>query len=99
MNQDQLISLLSTLLKIIGTSVVAHGTLGINGAAWEQISGAAIMLAPVLFDMYRHTDAKKIISAATMPGVKVIVDPQVATQAVAAVAADPGQPKVTAVAA
>jgi hypothetical protein len=68
MNSDQLISLLSTLLKIIGTGVVAHGTLGINGAMWEQISGAVLMLAPVLFDMYRHTDTNKLASVAAMPG-------------------------------
>lgn len=68
MNSDQLISLLSTLLKIIGALVVAHGSLGINGAMWEQISGAVVMIAPVVFDMWHHTDVNKLASVAAMSG-------------------------------
>lgn len=62
----QFISLLSTLLKIIGTAVVAHGTLGINGAMWEQITGGVLMLAPVIWDMFRHTDSAAIVRAAAI---------------------------------
>lgn len=63
-NSAQFISILSTLLKIIGTAVVAHGTLGINGAMWEQITGGVLMLAPVIWDMFRHTDSAAITRAA-----------------------------------
>ena len=55
MNSAQLMSLLRTLLQIVGTAVVAHGTLGINGAMWEQISGAVIMVAPAIWGIYAHT--------------------------------------------
>lgn len=62
----QFISLLSTLLKIVGTAVVAHGTLGITGAAWEQIAGGVMMIAPIIWDMFRHTDAAQIATAAAI---------------------------------
>ena len=60
MNNAQLMSLLRTLLQISGTAIVAHGTLGINGAMWEQISGAVIMIAPVVWSMFAHTDSAKV---------------------------------------
>ena len=68
MNNDQLLSLLRTVLQIIGTSVVAHGTLGINGAMWEQISGALIILAPTIWGIYSRTDAATLATVAAMPG-------------------------------
>mgnify|MGYP001596853354 CR=1 FL=1 len=55
-NVAQLLSLLRTLLQIAGTAIVAHGTLGINGAMWEQLSGGIIMIAPVIWSMFVHTD-------------------------------------------
>lgn len=93
-NSAQVISLLSTLLKFIGTAVVAHGTLGINGAMWEQISGAVLMLAPVILDMFRHTDGATIAAVAAMPDVeKIVVQPN-AGDGVGAALADPTQAKV-----
>lgn len=68
MNNDQLLSLLRTVLQIIGTVVVAHGTLGINGAIWEQISGALVVLAPTVWSMYANTKAAKLASVAAMSG-------------------------------
>ena len=68
MNSDQLLSLVRTLLQIAGTAVVAHGTLGINGAMWEQISGAVIMIVPTVWSMYAHTDTAKLASVAAMSG-------------------------------
>ena len=44
MNQDQFLSLLRTVLQIAGTILVSHGTLGINGALWEQIRGVVIVI-------------------------------------------------------
>lgn len=72
-NSAQLISLLSTVLKILGTVIVAHGTLGINGAMWEQISGGVIMLAPVVWDLFRHTNSASMERvAAISPEAKTV---------------------------
>lgn len=94
MNQDQLLSILRAVLQIIGTSIVAHGTLGINGAMWEQITGAVIMLAPVLWGVAIHTDSAKIAAVTAMPDVKQIVVKAGAVDGAAQAAADPAQPKV-----
>ena len=94
MNSDQLMSLLRTLLQIAGTALVSHGTLGINGAMWEQISGAIIMVAPVVWSMASHTDGAKIASVAAMPDVAQIVVKSTAKDGAAQAAADPTQPKV-----
>jgi hypothetical protein len=96
MNQDQLLSLLRTILQVIGTAVVTHGTLGINGAMWEQISGAVIIIAPTIWSMYEHTDAANIAKVTAMPDVAKIVpranaDP---SSAIAIAATDSSQPKV-----
>lgn len=94
MTSAQLISLLSTLLKILGTVVVAHGSLGINGAMWEQITGGVLMLAPIVWDMFRHTDGAAIARVAAMPDVeKIVVQPN-AGDGVGAALADPAQSKV-----
>jgi hypothetical protein len=94
MNQDQLLSLLRTVLQIAGTAIVAHGTLGINGAAWEQLSGGILMLAPVLWSMYVHTDGQKIAAVTAMPGIQQIIVKTSADDGAAAAAADPTQTKV-----
>ena len=94
MNSDQLLSLLRTLLQIAGTALVSHGTLGITGAMWEQISGAVIMIAPMIWGMYAHTDAAKIASVAAMPDVEKIVVQPAAGDGVGAALADPTLTKV-----
>lgn len=94
MNQDQLLSLLRAVLQIIGTAVVAHGTLGINGAMWEQIAGAVVMIAPALWGVAVHTDAAKIASVTAMPDVTAVVVKAGAVDGAATAAADPTQPKV-----
>lgn len=94
MNQDQVFSLLRTVLQIAGTAIVAHGTLGINGAMWEQLSGGILMLAPVIWSMWVHTDASKIKAVTAMPGVAQIIVKTSAGDGAAAAAADPAQPKV-----
>src|ERR1017187_979979 len=94
MNQDQLLSLLRTVLQIIGTSIVAHGTMGINGAMWEQISGAVIILAPTIWSMYAHTHESMIASVTANPDVKQVVVSKYAVDGAARAAADPTQPKV-----
>lgn len=94
MNTDQMLSLLRTVLQIAGTAIVAHGTLGINGAMWEQISGAVLLLAPIIWSMYAHTDAANIAKVAAMPDVEKIVVQPTATDGAGAALADPTQTKV-----
>jgi|ERR1039458_83369 hypothetical protein len=94
MNQDQMLSLLRTVLQIVGTIVVSHGTLDINGALWEQISGVILVIAPTIWSMYAHTDSAKIATVAAMPDVKQIVVKADAVDGAARAAADPTQPKV-----
>jgi hypothetical protein len=94
MNQDQLLSLLRTLLQVIGTAVVTHGTLGINGAMWEQISGAIIIIAPTIWSMYAHTDKANLAKVTAMPDVTQVVVKSTATDGVADAANDPTQTKV-----
>ncbi len=93
-NTDQLMSLLRTLLQIAGTAIVAHGTLGINGAMWEQISGGVLMLAPVVWSMLVHTDAAKIAAVEAMPDITKITVKASATDGIADAANDPSRPKV-----
>jgi len=95
MNNAQLLSLLRTLLQIAGTAVVAHGTLGINGAMWEQISGAIIMLAPIIWSMFAHTDTAQLKAVEAMPDVKkIVVDTTAPPDGAAAALSDPTRPKV-----
>ena len=88
-NSDQLLSLLRTILQIAGTAIVAHGTLGINGAMWEQISGAILMIAPTIWSMFVHTDSARLASAMAM-------SPEAKTAALAGI---PDSAKLAAVAA
>jgi hypothetical protein len=94
MNSDQFLSLVRTILQIAGTVVVSHGVLGIDGASWEIISGAIIVVAPTIWGIMTRTDAAKIASVAAMPDVTKIIVKATATDGVANAAADPSQPKV-----
>ena len=67
-NNDQWLSLLRTVLQVAGTAIVAHGFLGINGAVWEQISGAVVIIAPTIWSMYANTQTAKLASVAAMSG-------------------------------
>ncbi len=97
MNSAQLLSLLRTLLQIAGTAVVAHGTLGINGAMWEQISGAVIMIAPIIWSMFAHTDTAQLKAVEAMPDVKkIVVDTTAPPDGAIAALSDPTRPKVVA---
>ena len=93
-NNAQLLSLLRTLLQIAGTYIVAHGTLGINGAMWEQISGAVIMVTPAVWGIFAHTDTAKLKAVEAMPGVAKIVPVPGSNGAVAAALAAADRPKV-----
>ena len=93
-NKEQMLSLLRTLLKIVGTVAIMHGTLGLNGAMWEYISGVILTLAPVIWDMTSRTDSAALATVEAMPDVKKIVVSSISTDGVANAAADPLRPKV-----
>ena len=96
MNNAQLLSLLRTILQIIGTFVIAHGSMGINAAMWEQISGAVIVVAPTIWGLFSHSDAAKIAAVAAMPGATIQVNTAIASTTLAQAAADPTQTNVVA---
>ncbi len=97
MNNAQFLSLLRTVLQIVGTGLVSHGTLGINGAMWEQISGAIIMLAPIVWSMFAHTDTAQLKAVEAMPDVKkIVVDTTAPPDGAIAALSDPTRPKVVA---
>jgi hypothetical protein len=80
MNQDQVMSIVRSVLQILGTGLVSKGVIG--DADWTTIAGAILMVVPVGWGIYAHTQQQKIASVAAMPEVKTIV----ATPAVAAAA-------------
>ena len=94
MNIAQFLSLLRTILQIIGTGLVSHGTLGINGAMWEQISGAVVMIAAIIWSQFAHTDTAQLKAVEAMPDVKKIVAVTNAGDGVGTALADPARPKV-----
>lgn len=93
-NLDQVLSLVRAVLSILGTMIVAHGTFGINAGVWEQITGVVLMVAPMVWGMYAHTDSAKLASVEAMPEVTKIVVKTTATDGVATAAEDPNRPKV-----
>lgn len=94
MNNAQVMSVLRMLLQIAGTAIVAHGTLGINGAMWEQISGAVVMIAPVIWGLFAHTDTAALKTVEAMPDVAKIIPVPGAGDGVGAALADPSRTKV-----
>jgi hypothetical protein len=96
-NNSQWLSLLRTVLQIAGTAIVAHGTLGINGAMWEQISGAVVLIAPTIWGLLARTDSANIATVEANDGVAKVLIKTTATDGTAAAAADPLRPKVVSV--
>jgi hypothetical protein len=94
-NTDQLLSLLRTVLQMIGTYVVANHVLGANSSQlWDLLAGIILMAAPTIWSIYAHTDAANIKKVTAMPDVKEIVVKANAGNGVGAALADPNQPKV-----
>lgn len=92
MNKEQMLSLLRTALKIGGTLITGHGYATSSG--WEQLSGGIVMIAPVIWDMFAHTDAAAVAVVEANPDVKKIVIAPTASPAMKDVALDPARPKV-----
>jgi hypothetical protein len=90
MNQDQVLSIVRSVLKIGGTLLVAYGY--VSDQQWITITSAVIAVAPMVWDMYVHTKQAKLAAVAAMPEVKGIVT-------TSTVAAETPSPKVVASAA
>ncbi len=67
MNKEQGLSLLRTLLKVAGTILTAYG-FGVD-ATWETVAGAIMLVAPIIWDMFVHTEANAVAVAAAIPAV------------------------------
>jgi hypothetical protein len=93
MNLDQLLSLLRTILKVVGGILVAHGYISDGG--WEQVAGLILTLAPIGWDLYVHSTSGKLAAVEAMDDVAKVITTPGATGAVAAAAADDSRPKVT----
>ncbi len=82
MNSDQFMSIVRDALQIIGTFLTTYGL--ITGAQWQPIAGGLLMIAPVAWGIYTHTQANTIASVAKMNATEVkgntitILDPDLA---------------------
>lgn len=56
MNQDQVLSLVRAALLIAGSFLVSSGRF--SASDWENISGAVLMLAPIIWSMFAHAPSK-----------------------------------------
>lgn len=95
MNQDQMLSLLRSALKVIGTLAVAHGV-G-NESMWSMITGVIMVSAPIVWDWYVHSTQGKLQAVTAIdPGIKIVATQSVIDNhpAVAAAVNDPAQPQI-----
>lgn len=79
MNRDQILSLVRDILKIVGMGLIANGTVSAGG--WDiwttgivEVAGCGLVVGPIIWGQFAHTDAAKIASVAAMPG--TIVSPE-----------------------
>lgn len=79
MNRDQLLSLVRDILKIVGMALVANGA--VSAGQWEiwttigtEIAGCALVVGPIVWSQFAHTDTAKVASVAAMPG--TVVSPE-----------------------
>ena len=70
MNQDQFLSVVRSVLSILGTLGAAYGV-GTD-TTWATITSAAVPIAMMLWGQYAHSSAQKIASVSAMPEVKAI---------------------------
>lgn len=102
MNQDQLLSIVRTLISVFSGIAIGRGWLTADqaasiGANVVVIIGALATLVPLLWGVRMHSDSAKLAAVTAMPEVKIVVASPVAPadSAVAQAAVDPVQPKVT----
>lgn len=94
-NLDQIMALVRALLAIAGTVLTTNGT--VSSSMWQQIVGIVVILVPLVWSMFVHSDTGKLNAVAAMPEVeKIVVDPASRDTAAATAAADTANPKVVA---
>lgn len=94
-NLDQVMALVRAVLAIVGTVLTTHGT--VNETMWQQIVGVVVILVPLVWSMFVHSDGGKLAAVAAMPEVaKIVVKPAAPDTAAAEAAADTSKPKVVA---
>lgn len=88
LNQEQYMSIVRNLLQVAGTFLTTYGVL--QDAAWTPIAGAVLMVAPVAWGLYAHTDTNAVAVVDKMakdpdsPVVGVVVTRTPAGEAMAA---------------
>lgn len=65
MNQEVMVSLLRTILQIVGTAIAAHGY--ISDANWALISGAVLTVATTLYTVWTRWNTAKVPASAAIP--------------------------------
>lgn len=74
-NNDQVLALVRAVLSIVGTFLTTKGL--VSAADWTTYAGAVMMVAPVVWSMFAHTDSAKVASV-----VALAQDPQSAVKGI-----------------
>ena len=61
-NQDQVLSVLRSLLTVGGTWLVSHGVM--TDTDWTTVAGAILAVAPIAWGWYAHSKKGKLAAAA-----------------------------------
>lgn len=69
MDQATILAILRHVLTIVGTIVVSHGYL--NDGQYEQLAGAIITVAPVIWSILQKKQQKAAVVSAAATGVPV----------------------------
>lgn len=82
-NQEQTLSLVRTLLQIIGASVVTNGYM--TGGQWEALVGAVLTIGVTVWGIWVRRNTGLVEAAAAVPEVqKIVTDPVTAVKTVSA---------------
>ncbi len=69
-NQEQIMSLARAFLMAVGTAMVAKGY--ISSAILEPLIGLVVMVVPVVWSMYAHTESNAVAVVAAIPAVSKV---------------------------
>ncbi len=72
-NLEQIKSIARDLLQIMGTLLVAFKLFAVTEENWSVITGAVLMLIPIIWGLFNHTQANAVAIAAAIPEVKRVV--------------------------
>jgi hypothetical protein len=92
MTQEQFLSWLKTTMGLIAGIAGSYGVGNAN--IWAMISAIVIGIAPYVWGYIANTKLAQIQKAAALPEVSSVVIKPLATNGIAAAAADPTQPKI-----